>query len=750
MKTKIVNTGCCHDCGGRCVLKAHVSNGKINRFETDSGEDPQIRACLRGRAYRQRLYSKERLKYPLKRVGKRGDGKFERISWKEAIDIVASNLLRIKKKYGNSSILLIAGGGNQALLHGFLPVGAMLNNFGGFTRTWGIPSFEGTLFASMATYGTLNTGNHREDLLNSKMIIWFGWNPAVTIQDPGTSLILAKCREKGIKIIGIDPKYTDSIGIFAEQWVPIRPGTDAALLISMTYVIITKNLHNKEFIDKYSIGFEKYEEYILGKEDNIPKTPEWAEKITNVPAETIVRLAKEYATIKPAALIAGWGPARNLRGEQYARAANVLTVITGNIGIKGGFASGFMRAYPSRKVSHTKYVGNSASDKKKDQERNRDLFNPVELGYPPRPNSLYKLRGGTHPSSSRIHYNKIYDAMLKGKKGGYPTDIKMAYVVGSNPINQRSNSNLGVKAFNNLDYIIVHEQFMTATAKLADIILPINTFMERNDIAVPWLGSPYYIYLNKAINSMYESKSDLDICKMIAKKLKIRSKLLATPEKLLLRYFASKRKDIKNFRQMKKDGVLKVDVKEPYIAFKNQIEDPENFPFPTLSGKIEIYSEHIAEMNNSLLPPIPKYLEHNESIKSPHATKYPLQLITTHNRVRSHSTFHNMKWLDSIEEHCVWINPLDASPRQIQDGDIVYIFNDRGKIRIKATVTERIIPGTVDVTQGAWYHPDKDGTDIGGCANTLTIDSRSPGGACSMNDILVQISRTFSVDMEGS
>ncbi len=755
MKTKIVNTGCCHDCGGRCVLKAHVTDGKIIRFETDNGEDPQIRACLRGRAYRQRLYSKERLKYPLKRVGKRGDGKFERISWKEAIETVATNLLRIRKNYGNSSILLIPGGGNQGLLHGFLPVGALLNNFGGFTRTWGIPSFEGALFASMATYGTLETGNHRDDLLNSKMIFWFGWNPAITIQDPGTSLVLAKCREKGIRIVGVDPKYTDSIGTFADEWVPIRPGTDAALLISMAYVIVTNNLHNKEFIDKFSIGFEKYEDYLLGKEDNVPKTPEWAEKITKVPADTIIRLAKEYASSKPAALIAGWGPARNSRGEQYARAANVLTVITGNIGIKGGFASGFMRAYSSRKISYSKPAGVSGSGKSnsrrkagKKRNQNHDLFNLVEQGFPPRSDALFKMRGGTNPNSSRIHYNEIFDAILKGKSGGYPTDIKLAYVVGCNPINQRSNSNRGVEAFQKLDYVIVHEQVMTATAKFADIILPVNTFLERDDIAVPWLGSPYYIYLNKAIKSMYECKTDLEICKMIAKKLKIRSKLLRTPEKLLLRYFASKRKDIKDFKQMKKKGVLKVKVDEPFIAFKKQIEDPEHFPFPTLSGKIEIYSEHIAEMKDATLPPIPKYLAHNESFNSQLAQKYPLQLITTHNRIRAHSTYNNMQWLDSVETHCVWINPLDAASRQIIDGELIHVFNDRGKIQIEARVTERIIPGTVDVSQGAWYTPGKDGVDIGGCANTLTPDTRSPGGACAMNDILVQISRIPSPHKE--
>lgn len=167
----IVNTGCCHDCGGRCVLKAHVKDGIIIRFETDNSKDFQIRACMRGRAYRQRVYSPHRLKHPLRRVGKRGEGKFESISWDEALNEVASKLKGIKEKYGNSAILLIAGGGNQGMLHGVVPVGIMLNQFGGYTRFWGAPSYEGALFASMATYGTITTGNARKDLLNSNLII---------------------------------------------------------------------------------------------------------------------------------------------------------------------------------------------------------------------------------------------------------------------------------------------------------------------------------------------------------------------------------------------------------------------------------------------------------------------------------------------------------------------------------------------------------------------------------------------------
>jgi len=718
----IIPTGCCHDCGGRCVLKAHVKDGRIIRIETDSGDEPQIRACLRGRAYRQRVYHPDRLKYPLRRVGERGEGKFERITWDAATDIIASELNRVKETYGNSSIFMAAGGGNQGLLHGNRPVARMLLHFGGFTRFWGSPSYEGTLFSSMATYGTIRTGNSRDDLLNTRLLIMWGWNPANTIWDPETSLILASVREKGIRAVAVDPRYTDTAATFAEQWIPIRPGTDAAMLIAMAHVIITENLQDQAFIEKYTVGFDAYRDYVLGREDGIPKTPRWAEAITTVPSETIVNLAREYATKKPAALIAGWGPARSAMGEQYSRAANVLTAITGNIGISGGYASGFMRAYSSRET-----------------RGKRGPANPVEKGAPPRKYSLQKLRGGTNPNSARIHRTKLYDAILRGRAGGYPADIKMVYVVTSNVINQRQNTRRGIKAFKSLEFVVVHEQFMTPTARFGDIVLPVNTFMERSDIAPPWLGSPYYIYLNKAIDSLYESKSDLEICREISKKLCLPDDSLDKSEDDMLRKIAAARDDIPDYEEMKRDGVLKINLPEPIVSFKDQIEDPEKNPFPTLSGKIEIDCDHVAEMNHPLIPSIPKYIGHPESYDAPLSAKYPLQLITPHYKTRAHSTWHNVPWMQEIDPHSVWLNPVDADARGIQDGNLVDVFNDRGRIRIPARVTERIMPGVVNVSQGAWYDPDENGVDLGGCANVLTEDDHSPGGAFHMNSALVEV-----------
>jgi len=722
----IVPTGCCHDCGGRCVLRAHVKDGRIVRIETDNGQAPQIRACLRGRAYRQRVNHPDRLRHPLRRVGERGEGRFERISWDEALDTVAARLIEVKEACGNAAILFVGGSGNQGLLHGPVPVGRMLLHFGGFTREWGAPSFEGSLFASMATYGTIRTGNTRDDFLNSRLLILWGWNPANTIWDPETSFTLARVHERGIRIVAVDPRYTDSAATFADQWIPIRPGTDAAMLIAMAHVIITEGLHDKAFLEKHTVGFEAYEDYLMGRQDGVAKTPRWAEAITGVPAAAIADLAREYATSKPAALVAGWGPARAAMGEQYSRAANVLTALTGNIGIPGGYAAGFMRAYSSRETpSGTRGSGN-----------------PVEKGAPPRRNSLYRLRGGTNPNSARIHGTKLFDAMIKGRGGGYPADLKMAYVVASNLLNQRPNTRKGAVALKSLEFIVVHEQFMTPTAKWGDIVLPVNTFMERSDIAPPWLGSPYYIYLNKAVDSLPDSKSDLDICRELAPRLGLPAALFPATEDQALRQIASNRSDIEDYEAMQRDGVLKIPLAGPIVSFREQIEDPERHPFPTLSGKIEIRCDHLAEMNDPLVPAIPGYLGHEEAYDAPLARKYPLQLVTSHYKTRAHSTWHNVPWLREIEPHGVWIHPCDAEERSIRNGDMVDVFNDRGRMRIPAQVTERIMPGVVNVSQGAWYDPDEEGVDRGGCANVLTNDVHSPGGAHPLNSALVQVERS--------
>lgn len=719
-EVRVVPTSCCHDCGGACVLRVHVKEGRIVRIETDDGEELQLRACLRGRAYRQRLYSPDRLLYPLKRVGERGEGKFQRISWEEALDTVAGELKRVKETYGPSAILYMWSAGNWAALHGRHPVTRLLTAFGGFTGRWGSVSNEGQIFASTATFGTVRIGNTKDDFRNSRLIIMWGWNPVDTIWTTNTPLYLAQAKEAGARIIAVDPRYSDSAAAFADQWIPIRPGTDAAMLIAMAYVMITEELQDQKFLDTYTVGFDEFKDYVLGKEDGIPKTPQWAEPITGVPAATIANLAREYATTKPAALFTAYGPGRSAMGEQYHRVAYALAAMTGNIGIHGGCAGGG-RTYPSDRL----HIPPGEP-------------NPVEMAAPPRKDSLE----GSHPyfgrSTALVHSSKVFDAILEGKAGGYPSDPKLLYMVSSNYLIQHPDINKGVRALKKLEFIVIHEQCMTPTARFADVLLPVNTFMERNDVFAPWGGAPYYFYLNKAIDSLGESKSDLQICSELAPKLGIRD-YQDKGEEEWLRELVSACPDIPDYDSFRRKGIHRVNTSEPWVAFKDQIEDPKNNPFATPSGKIEIYSQLLANMNNPRIPPIPKYLETWESPDDPLARNFPLQLVTSHFKRRAHSTYDNIPWLRELIPQTVWINSADARARGIGDGDQVRVFNDRGEMIIPARVTERMMPGVVDIPEGAWYAPDDKGVDRGGCPSILARDDYSPGGCFASNTCLVEI-----------
>lgn len=729
-EARVVIASCPHDCGGRCVLKVHVKDGVITRVETDDAEMPQLRACVRGRAYRQRVYADDRLRFPMKRVGARGEGKFERISWDEALDTVASELKRVKEKYGSGAILLVFSQGARGELHTYGTIARLLNMFGGCSTRWGGASAEGCSFACWATYGTLITDESRDGLVHSRLIILWGWDPAVTVQAPNTSLYLAKAKEAGVRIVCVDPRLSDTAATFADQWIPIIPNTDAAMMIAMAYVMIKENLHDQKFLDRYTVGFDRFRDYVMGDEDGTPKTPTWAEAITGVPAATIEGLARGYATSKPASLIAGWAAGRTAYGEQYHRAAITLAAMTGNIGVRGGGAAGFLRApLPFQKVAVYGFDVAFSMGK-----------NPLESGAP----SAGDLDATLH-DRYKIHTTKLWDAILRGKAGGYPADLKLLYLLCGNPVNQYPNTNKAVAALQKLEFIVVHEQFMTPTARYADILLPVNTHLERNDIFYPAYFGPYFIYSNKAIDSGYESKSDLEIATELAPRLGITGYSDKTEDEWLRQIVkvGEIAKHVDNYDEFKNKGVHKIELAESAIAFKKQIEDPENHPFPTPSGKVEIYSQRLADLNNPKIPPIPKYIEAWESRNDRLAEKYPLQLITKHVVNRAHSIFANIALLREVESDVVWLNPGDAQVRGIKDGDEVRVFSDRGETRTRAKVTQRILPGVASMGQGAWYQPDERGVDRGGCVNILTRDERSPGGAFVTNTCLVQVEKAW-------
>jgi len=739
---KIVISSCSDDCGGKCFLKVHVKDGVIRAITTDDGKEPQIRACPKGYLKHKMVYHPDRLRYPLKRVGERGEGKFKRISWEEALDLVAEELTRVKKEYGVKSIFSANWSGSIiSLLHATFTgcTCRFFNMFSddglGATKYGTSISGEGGNFASKNMYGGgfwVSDANEPDDYPNSKLLILWGMNPAESIQGTNTSWWIAQAKEGGTRVIVVDPFYSNTAATFADQWIPIRPSTDAAMFIAMAYVIITENLQDQAFLDKYTVGFKEYKDYVLGVADGEPKTPAWAEKITGVSAETIVNLAREYATTKPAALLQGMAPGKTALGEEYHRTGVVLQAMTGNIGIHGGSSAtfgtgGFFELFMSGGIP---------------SRPNPD--DPTEMMFGAYDHyKFHQELGGVVPY---IKAGQWPDAVLKGKNGGYPADIKMVYIVGHNLINQCQNTRKGIEALKQVDSVICHELFMTPTAKFADIVLPVAYEFERNDMHPPWLKGMYIIYSNKVVEPPYECKPDLEIFSEIAKRLNIDGYNPYTEEEWL-RSFTEK-SPIPDYDEFKKNGIWRPpDYNEPHVAFKKEIQDPENHPFNTPSGKIEIYVKGLEGLDfektfyKEYISPLPNYTDPPEGPNDPLAKKYPLQIITPHHKFRTHSTWDNVPHLRALYEHDVEINPNDAQLRGINHGDYVKIFNDRGIIVLKANLTERMMPGVIRANQGMWYEPDENGIDRGGCVNVLINDRPSPAGAQNYNTCLVQIEK---------
>ena len=549
---KVEYSICAHHCGGICLLKVHLKDGVITRIEADDGEAPQLRPCLRGHALRQKVYAPDRLLYPLKRTGARGSGEFKRISWDEALDTVAGELKRVKETYGNSSIILPIGAGNVTLLHGMSGViEKLLTMFGGYTGQWGWMSWEAATFASVVQYGTMYVDNARDDLLNSRLIILWGINSVNTIHSCNTTWYLAQAREKGIPIVSIDPRYTATTATVATQWIPIRPSTDTAMALAMAYVIIKEDLQDQAFLDRYTVGFDKFKDYVIGVEDNVAKTPAWAQSISGVPASTIEKLARDYATIKPAALISGICPGRTAFGEQFHRSTMTLAAMTGNIGNHGGNPAARslgdqhpFNFYPFKIGKPMPWGGE----------------NPVDNEAPIREVAIrnYKMAGVPVPRSyARVHGNKIADAILKGKAGGYHADYKLLFVINANPVNQLPVAGKWVEALDKLEFMVVLEQFMTASARFADIILPTCTLLERNDI-IAGGTSPFYGYLKKVIEPLGETKSQLDIARELAEHLGIKDYCNQTEDELLRNAIMIEGSPVPDWENFKKEAIYRI------------------------------------------------------------------------------------------------------------------------------------------------------------------------------------------------
>ena len=739
---KVFWSACTVNCGSRCALRMHVVDDKIKWVDTDNtGQDVygehQVRACLRGRSMRQRVYNPDRLMYPMKRVGKRGEGKFQRITWDEALDAIASNLKRIVEQYGNESVYLqYATGTLGGTLARSWPQNAslvtrLMNCYGGYLNHYNTYSTAQITTGLSFTYGS-SVGNSPSDIANTKLLVMFGNNPAETrMSGGGVVYYLAEARARSnARMIIIDPRYTDTAGGREDEWIPIRPGTDAALVAGLAHVLITENMVDQAFLDKYCIGYDEktlppgepsnghYKAYVLGDgPDGIAKTPQWASGITGIPVDRIIKLAREIGMAKPCYIVQGWGPQRHANGEMSARAVALLASLTGNVGISGGNSGGREGTYSLPFV------------------RFPTLTNPVK---------------------DSISFFLWTDAIVRGpemtatKDGVRGTDRLKAPIkflwnyAGNSTLNQHSDINKTLEILQDeskCEMIVVIDNHMTSSAMCADILLPDTVTAEQADFCLADSAGnmSFAIFAQQAVKPPMECKTLYQMMSELAARLGIEDKFTEgrTEEEWLRYLYAQSREQdpqLPTYEEFREMGIYKrKDPNGHFIAHKAFRDDPQANPLGTPSGKIELYSPRLAEMaktwelpEGDVIHPLPVYVPTFEGWDSPLREKYPLQLTGFHFKARTHSTYGNVELLKAAARQEVWMNPIDAKPRGIKNGDMVRIFNDRGETQINVKVTPRIMPGVVALGEGAWYAPDGRKIDHAGSINVLTTHRPSP------------------------
>lgn len=731
--TKIVSGTCTSDCGSRCLLRHHVENNVVVRTETDDlqpdTEDyPQARACLKGRSTRQRLYTPNRLKYPMKRVGKRGEGRFERITWDEALDTIAASIKQIREKYGNEAFYTHHG---MALIDSAVnntwctmsPFARMMNLYGGYLEYHDSYSSSQIHAAFNSMYGTYE-GNTPDDMLNTDLVVNFGQNYGEMSLGGNVQFygIQRDRKKRNYKMVYIDPRYSDTCLGREDQWIPIRPATDAALAAGLAWVMISEDLVDRAFLDNYCVGYDEktlpegapanghYKAYILGEgDDKTAKTPQWAEKITGVPAATIVKLAREMAAARRCCIVASRGINRHINGENTVRAVCALASLTGNVGISGGntglATAAWQMAYPSTLPTGT---------------------NPVKKTIP----CTKWVEGIQRPLTRK----------KDGLKGGESTStpIKFFWSYGSNGLaTMHPDINHITKLVADeslLEMIVVIDNHMTPSAKFADILLPDLSSIEREEIVATSVnsGTDLRIYIKPAVTPMFENRDCYTICTGIAERLGIKDEFTeGRSVQDWLRWMhqqaeANMPGQIPSFEAFRESGILKVKGK-PIIALESFRKDPIANPLKTPSGKIELYSTQMLEEGKEMeleswekITALPEYLKAYRGYDDELAQKYPLQLVGWHSKKRANSVYDNVSLLREFPNQ-LWIHPIDAEARGIKHGDRIEVFNDKGRLTIEAKVTNRIMPGVTAMPIGAWYSPDKNGVCHNGSMNVLTF-----------------------------
>lgn len=750
----IVWSQCVVNCGGACALRWHVRDGSIVYAETDNEGDPaglQARACLRGRSIRRWINSPDRLVHPMKRVGKRGEGKFEQISWDEAYQEIADKLKDIIDQYGNEAVYINYGSGVSSVTSRLFP--RLMNLLGGYLKYYNDYSANMLLTSMPYLYGDKCTpydsiyASSMSEAEKADLVILFGNSPADTrMGGANTVYDFTKVREAGAKIYHIDYRMNETVSGHPDEWTPIRTGTDAALVSAIAHELIVHNRVNKAFLDTYCIGYDEdtmppsargqhksYQDYIMGTGyDLVEKTPEWAAPITQIPVDRIRSLVSEIEASKALFVAQGWGPQRHSNGENTARAICMIPLLTGMIG-KPGTNTGMREAEP------------------------KGIISSIPAGENP-----VKTAINCYQWLNAVDHGEQMTAARDGVRGAdkLSTGIKFLWNYAGNCItNQHSEIDLVHDVLQDeqkLEYIVAVDTLMTDSARYADILLPDAMRAEQPHMA----GNGYAEYYagvllgDKAQDAPGEALKEYDIISGIADKLGVKDSFTEgkTQEEwieALYKKSAEADGNMPSWDEMKDQHYYKREL-EPVVGLIDFVSDPLKTPLATPSGKIEIYSERLAESIKNLdlgegdvVTPIPQFDPGFQGYGSV-TEQFPLYCSGFHFKARTHSSYGAVDILKQACRQQMWINPLDAASRGIANGDMCSVESPAGIIHIEAKVTPRIIPGTIGIPQGAWHDADMQGDriDAGGCINTLTTYHPSPlAKGNGVHSIIAQVSK---------
>ena len=736
------------------AFSAEVEDGRIvgvRPFERDPDPSHLINAIPDA------VHSKSRIAQPMVREGwlkhgpgpseSRGREPFVPVPWDKALDLVAGEIERVRRLYGNAAIMGGSQGWSSAGL--FHEARVQLHRFlaasGGYTDQVMNYSFGAALAflphivgSPQSVVGPLTSWS--SIARHSRLMVLFGGaNPKNTLVSKGgcashsTGGWIAELAKARVEVVNISPIREDGPDAVRPEWIPIRPNTDTAMLLALTHTLVSEGLHDQAFLDKFCVGFERVLPYLMGDSDGQPKSADWAAPITGVPADTIRALARRMAATRTM-VTASWSLQRAHHGEQPYWAVILLASALGQIGLPGG---GFGFGYGSGAGIGDAPLSFAAPAMD-------SIKNPINVTIP-----------AARISDCLLNPGGAYD--FNGKRGNYP-DIKLVYWAGGNPFHHHQDTNKLRRAWQRPETVVVHEPWWTATARHADIVLPATTSLERNDIGGA-RRDKFIMVMQQAVAPVGEARNDFAIFSDLAKRLGVAEAYTqGRDENAWLRHLyegcrhsaGANAAALPDFDTFWNTGYLEIPAaSEEYVLFGDFRADPEKHKLRTPSGRIELYSEKIAGFGYDDCPPHPTWIEPWEWLGGKDAKTYPLHLVSSQPRDRLHSQMDCGPVAASGKiagREAIAINPADAKARGINDGDVVRVHNARGSCLAGAIVSDSISAGVVKLSCGAWYDP-ADGSELALCRhgnpNVLTRDQGTSklGQGPSSATALVEVER---------